>query len=87
MDQEETLIDCRGLSAALTVLRIKQAFIGAPEDVSHVDVVVNYDCDCRRIAASLADKEGDVRFLKTEEDAPPAYVLSMSSAKTMRAHV
>lgn len=64
MSQPTSFIDCRGLSAPLTVLRIKQAVVGRRDCGLPLDVLVDRAC-CRpnRISASLTGESTDVRLL------------------------
>lgn len=56
-------IDCNGLSAAPTVLRIKQALVGHDGGALPIDILVGADCDCDRLTASLGKLAKDVRLV------------------------
>jgi hypothetical protein len=55
-------IDCSGLSAAPTVLRIKQALTGLSDEHLPLGVLLDSACDRDRIAQSLGAMAGDVHL-------------------------
>lgn len=64
MPQTMHFIDCRGLSAPLTVLRIKQAVVGRSDCGLPLDVLVDRDCcDTKRVAACLTGDIADTRLV------------------------
>ncbi len=63
-DQPTSFIDCRGLSAPLTVLRIKQAVVGRSDCGLPLDVLVDRACgDAARISACLTGESTDIRLI------------------------
>jgi len=71
MPQPTTFLDCRGLSNALTVLRIKQAMIGRADCGLPIDVLVDGSCcDAERVSASLTGESTDVQLLYCAESNP-----------------
>ena len=70
MSQLESTIDCRGLPDALTVLRIKQAILSKTKKDFRLDAVVDVNCDCSRITASLPGAIEGLSLLKSEADLP-----------------
>lgn len=72
-------INCSGLSTAPTVLRIKQALIGVPDEKLPLGVLVDSECDCARLVSSLGSTAGDV-YLASDVRQVPAYL----SAATQR---
>lgn len=63
-----TFMDCRGLSAPLTVIRIKQAMIGRADIGLPLDVLIDDTCgDGARVAASLTGESSDIRLLHVAE--------------------
>ncbi|WP_172293319.1 hypothetical protein [Pseudoruegeria sp. HB172150] len=69
MSQPTSIIDCRGLSAPLTVLRIKQAVIGRSDVGLPLDVLVDRTCcDGARVSECLTGESTDVRLLYLTSD-------------------
>ncbi|MCC9621359.1 hypothetical protein LPB41_06590 [Thalassospira sp. MA62] len=71
--QVSDTIDCNGLSAAPTLLRIKQALTGREDTDLPLNVLVGEDCDCEGLAGCLGHHAGDVliasdadQFLRAE---------------------
>jgi len=68
MSQHFTFMDCRGLSAPLTMLRIKQAMIGRADVSLPLEVVVDAGCcDADQIAESLTEEASDIRLFHLAE--------------------
>lgn len=55
-------LDCNGLPAAPTILRIKQALIGRSGGDLPLNVLVGSDCDCEDLASSLGSLAEDVHL-------------------------
>lgn len=73
MTQPTTFLDCRGLSAALTVLRIKQTMIGRADCGLPIDVLVDETCcNAERVSASLTGESTDVQLFYCAETMPGA---------------
>ncbi|PTV94522.1 hypothetical protein C8J27_10753 [Rhodobacter aestuarii] len=69
MSQPTSFIDCRGLSAPLTVLRIKQAVVGRQDCGLPLDVLVDRHCNApERIAHSLKHDPTDIRLVYSTQD-------------------
>ena len=63
-----TFMDCRGLSAPITVIRIKQAMIGRADIGLPLDVLIDETCgDGAGVAASLTGESSDIRLLTVAE--------------------
>ncbi|QQA43583.1 hypothetical protein [Pelagovum pacificum] len=62
-DGFETL-DCRGLSAPLTMLRIRQNLCCQGEAATPLHAVVDSDCDCDSLSSWLAGVDEDVHLMK-----------------------
>lgn len=56
-------IDCNGLSAAPTLLRIKQALVGRVDDALPLEFLVDADCDRDRLRRSLGRQGRAVRLV------------------------
>lgn len=68
--QPKSFIDCRGLTAPLTVLRIKQTVVGRGDCGLPLDVLVDGACcDGDRVAASLTGVDTDIRLLYSTPEA------------------
>ncbi len=68
MSQHFSFMDCRGLSAPLTVLRIKQAMIGRADVSLPLEVVIDKTCcDGSRVAESLTNEPIDIRLFHVAE--------------------
>ena len=68
-DQPTSIIDCRGLSAPLTVLRIKQAVVGRSDCGLPLDVLVDGACgEADRVSACLTGEPTDIRLLHSSPD-------------------
>lgn len=63
-------INCTGLSAAPTVLRIKQALLRLSDGTSPLGVLVDADCDHKRLASSLGKRATNVRFVPQAKRTP-----------------
>ena len=64
MSTTMSIIDCRGLSAPLTVLRIKQAVIGRSDVGLPLDVLVDQSCcDADSVCGCFDGDDMDVRVL------------------------
>jgi len=63
-------VNCTGLSAAPTVLRIKQALLRLSDRTSPLGVLVDADCDHKRLASCLGDRAGSVRFVPQAKRMP-----------------
>jgi len=61
--QISNAINCNGLSAAPTVLRIKQALVGHDGKDLPLEFLVGADCDCDRLTALLGKLAKDVRLV------------------------
>lgn len=78
MSQNLTFMDCRGLSAPLTVLRIKQAMTGRADSLP-LDVVIDHSCcDGTLVADCLSDDCGEVRLLHVAEGVAPGIAATMT---------
>lgn len=87
MSQTQTFMDCRGLSAPLTLLRIKQALTGRATTGLPLDVVVDRRCgDGARIAQSLNGAAADVRLLHVAEAPAPAWPAATPAESGRRPH-
>ncbi|WP_102224424.1 hypothetical protein [Acidimangrovimonas sediminis] len=83
MSQPTHFIDCRGLSAPLTVLRIKQAVIGRSDCGLPLDVLVDETCcDCDRVAASLTGEATDLRLIHSAAPAGAAAAIAGTATTT-----
>ncbi|MBZ4023128.1 hypothetical protein CKO11_11720 [Rhodobacter sp. TJ_12] len=81
MSQPTSFIDCRGLSAPLTVLRIKQAVVGRQDCGLPLDVLVDRACTAPdRVAACLTGESTDVRLVYSSAEAPEGPVAKTRSA-------
>lgn len=70
MSQHFAFMDCRGLSAPLTLLRIKQAMIARADVSLPLEVVIDAGCrDGARIAESLTEEASDIRLFHLTESA------------------
>lgn len=56
-------IDCNGLSAAPTLLRIKQALVGRKDKARPLDILVDAACDRENLLRSLGKQVAAVRLL------------------------
>ncbi|KZM50805.1 hypothetical protein OA90_07280 [Labrenzia sp. OB1] len=56
-------IDCNGLSAAPTLLRIKQALVGLVDHALPLEILVDEGCDQERLRRSLGRHGGAVRLI------------------------
>lgn len=62
--QPTSFIDCRGLSAPLTVLRVQQAMVGRSGCGLPLDVLVDGACpDIDRVWACLNGESTDIRLV------------------------
>ncbi len=76
-EQPTSFIDCRGLSAPLTVLRIKQAMVGRSDGGLPLDVLVDGACsDTARVSACLTGESADIRLILAAPGMPPAAELA-----------
>lgn len=66
MSHMTTAIDCRGLGAALAVLRIKQAIHAAPEHALPLQARLGEGCAADAVAAGLRAQACDVRLVRDE---------------------
>lgn len=81
MIQNATFLDCRGLSAPLTILRIKQAMVGRRDVALPLDVLVDNCCDeGARIADALTGEEADIRLVRLAEGAPADLAAASAAA-------
>ncbi len=64
---EAGVLDCRGLSPALTVLRIKQAMSADPD--SELRVILGAECGWEHISGALGDIAGRLRYVSESEPA------------------
>lgn len=64
---DKSVINCTGLSTALTVLRIRQLLINPQQQSLPLDVSVGTKCDRSLIMASLGSDAGTVRFVYDNE--------------------
>ena len=83
----EGSIDCRGLSGVLTVLRIKQAVVDRCDGDDCLAVVVDQDCNCRRLVQALHNQGGDVRFLKYNDGMIEPEIIALMSSDVPSVHV
>lgn len=65
-------INCSGLTAAPTVLRIKQALVGLSQDRLPLNVLVDTECDCKHLERSLGLLAGDVQLSSDMRALPSA---------------
>ncbi len=80
--QPTSFIDCRGLSAPLTVLRIKQAVVGRSDCGLPLDVLVDGDfTDSDRVTACLTGESTDIRLLYSSPDLREFALVAAASAK------
>lgn len=87
MSHLKTFIDCRGLSAPLTVLRIKQAMVGRSDVGLPLDVLIDSTCgDHEKVAASLTGEPADIRLLLCSEQDLAAMPVT-TTAEAPHAHV
>lgn len=87
MTQPTTFLDCRGLSAALTVLRIKQTMIGRADCGLPIDVLVDETCcNAERVSACLTGESADVQLLYCAED-QPGMITSSAGDRSAARHV
>ncbi len=56
-------IDCNGLSAAPTILRIKQALVGRCRTTLPIQILVDAECDRDHLRRSLGRHVNDVRLV------------------------
>lgn len=56
-------INCSGLNAASAYLRIKQALLTGDHDRFPISVMVDSECDCGNLEASLGALQPKVRFV------------------------
>ena len=77
-------IDCNGLSPAPTVLRIKQALVGLPDDELPLNVLIGSECDCEHLASSLGALAGDVHLASDIRQLPLTDKETTRSAGTDR---
>ncbi len=56
-------IDCNGLSAAPTLLRIKQALVGLVDNALPLEILVDAGCDRDRLRRSLGRQGEAVRLV------------------------
>ncbi|ARE42310.1 hypothetical protein RGUI_4284 (plasmid) [Rhodovulum sp. P5] len=88
MSQPTSFIDCRGLSAPLTVLRIKQAVVGRRDCGLPLDVLVDGACcEPDRISASLTGESTDVRLLYSADTSGVAVPKAQAGAAAEIRHV
>lgn len=65
MAKSAQALDCRGLTEALTVLRIKQALsVGRQASGAPLPVLIGTDCDGARILNALGDAAARVRYVE-----------------------
>ncbi|MEU1603778.1 hypothetical protein [Micromonospora matsumotoense] len=65
MEGQPAVLDCRGLSPALTVMRIKQAVTVGPGDADPLEVILGDGCSHEHISGALAGAAERVRYLTT----------------------
>ncbi|WP_320069444.1 hypothetical protein [Micromonospora sp. RTGN7] len=65
MQGDPDVLDCRGLSPALTVMRIKQAVSAGPDGDGPLEVILGDGCNQKRISGALAGAAERVRYLGT----------------------
>ncbi|WP_172328725.1 hypothetical protein [Mangrovicoccus sp. HB161399] len=76
-EQPTSFIDCRGLSAPLTVLRIKQAMVGRSDCGLPLDVLVDRSCgDAARVSACLTGESTDIRLIEAVPGMPAMAALA-----------
>ena len=87
MNRASDTIDCRGLSTALIILRIKQAMVGRGPEGGSLKAFVGADCDCNQAAAALEDGRHDVALVQDELNSSPVDALHASHNAAGRANV
>lgn len=70
MEATSVTLDCRGLTAALTVLRIKQAISAAEHTPAPLRVILGSECDWAYVAGSLGELADRVRQETLDPVAP-----------------
>lgn len=71
MEADQAILDCRGLTPALTVLRIKQAACATPAADAPLWVILGAECTRESIAGALAEVAGRVRYVDPDATAGP----------------
>ncbi|SON54966.1 hypothetical protein HDIA_1425 [Hartmannibacter diazotrophicus] len=80
MENTSLVVDCRGLSAALSVLRVKQAMSCYEEADSAFGVVIDPDLHTS-VSDALGPDGSNVRFMMDEQD------VALSQLREMPARV
>jgi diaminopimelate decarboxylase len=65
MEGYPAVLDCRGLSPALTLMRIKQAVSAGPGDGGPLEVILGDGCSYEHISGALTEAADRVRYLST----------------------
>lgn len=65
MEASPVVLDCRGLSPALTVMRVKQAVCAGPGATGPLEVILGDGCDYEHVSDALADEARQVRYVST----------------------
>lgn len=63
MQAQSEALDCRGLTPALTVLRIKQAVCAAQSDDAPLPVILGAECSQEMVSRALAELAKQVRYV------------------------
>jgi diaminopimelate decarboxylase len=75
MDASSASLDCRGLTAALTILRIKQAVFSAQNSDTPVRVILGTECRSEHVAGALGEVADRLQYV-TPADEPSTDAMS-----------
>lgn len=71
MEASSVILDCRGLTPALTVLRIKQAVCKSPAADAPLRVLLGAECTREHISTALPEVAGRVSYVTGDTDPGP----------------
>jgi diaminopimelate decarboxylase len=66
MEASSTILDCRGLTPALTILRIKQAVCSSQASGAPLRVILGVDCEREHVSNALAELAERVRYVAAD---------------------
>lgn len=72
MEASSATLDCRGLTPALTVLRIKQAVCSSQPSDPPLRVILGAECKWEHVSSALAELTDRVRYVPLDTDPRPA---------------
>ncbi|MGI8666140.1 MAG: diaminopimelate decarboxylase [Jatrophihabitans sp.] len=84
MQAYSATLDCRGLTPALTVLRIKQAVCASQASDPPLRVILGTECEWEQVCYALAEVAERVRYVVPDSD-PPADVVGSGALSLIEA--